>query len=222
MNAPAVPRLACVLFDVDGTLIDTTDLIARGLQQVIQAHRGGKLTRARCGELIGRPLAYQMEVLAGPPIAPLVEDFIRFYEAHQDLERIIEPAVELVRLAHGLGLQVGLVTSKNHRELAHSLGRLGIASLLGVVITADDVPRGKPAPDPLLAALERLGAPASRTLYLGDTEYDMQAGREAGVITAAAVWAAAHPERLRRWEPDFWFERPAQAAALLRQAAGPA
>jgi len=161
-------------------------------------------------------------VLAGPPIVPLVEDFIRFYEAHQDLERIIEPAVELVRLAHGLGLQVGLVTSKNHRELAHSLGRLGIASLLGVAITADDVPRGKPAPDPLLAALERLGAPASRTLYLGDTEYDMQAGREAGVITAAAVWAAAHPERLRRWEPDFWFEQPAQAAALLRQAAGPA
>jgi len=212
-------RLHAVLFDVDGTLIDTTELIGRGLQEVIRAHRGIAPDYARCVELIGRPLAYQMEVLAGGDTAPLIADFIRFYETNRDLERVITPAVDLVRLAAGLQLQVGVVTSKNHEEWANSLSRLGLDGLLGTVVCADDTRRGKPAPDPILAALERLGVAAGDTLYIGDTEYDMQAGREAGVLTGAAAWAAAHPERMRPWQPDFWFDDPGQAADAIRRLA---
>jgi len=213
------PRLSCVLFDIDGTLIDTTDLIAAGLQHAVRKHRGRTPDRARCVELIGRPLLDQFRLLAGEPVAPLVADFIRYYERHRHLERVIAEAVALVGLARGLGLQVGVVTSKNHTELANSLPRLGIAPLLSVAICAGDAPRPKPAPDPILAALERLGAEAGRTLYLGDTEWDLQAGRAAGVLTGAAAWAATHPDRLRAAGPDFWFDRPDQAADLLRQAA---
>lgn len=214
--------LRAVLFDIDGTLIDTVDLIVRALDYTYRKHLGVSLSREELRRLIGLPLKVQMHYLderitGDAPHKQMEADEVAFYAAHRHLERVIPEAVQAVQIAYRKGYAVGLVTSKNREELQLVLPKLQLDAYVDAIVTADDTERHKPNPDPVLKALELLRVRPEQAIYIGDTVFDISCGRAAGVQVAAVAWGAHLPEDLRAAQPDYYFETPADLIEWVAQ-----
>lgn len=214
--------VAAVLFDIDGTLIDTVDLIVHALAYTYQKHLEIQLPREELRRLIGLPLQVQVHYLDDRIAKPvdhkaMEADEIAYYEANKHLERVIPEAIQAVRMSRLKGLKTALVTSKNRMELQQTMPRLGLEDVVEAVISADDSARPKPAPDPVIKALEMLKADAEHAIFIGDTVYDLTCGRAAGVQVAAVAWGAHLPEDLHAMQPDYYFETPAELLKWIEQ-----
>lgn len=218
-----VSRLSSVvafLWDIDGTLIDTTTLILAALDHVYRAFLGRSLPPDDIRAIIGTPLSEQIRVFGDPealgadPVA-MEQEFIRYYEAHRNLERVIPEVVEALRAGKRAGKLTGLVTSKNREELANTLPRLRIAEYVDTIVSADDVSRPKPDPEGVLLALKRLAIRPHQALFIGDTVHDMRAGRAAGVARCAVTWGAGPRALLLAEEPELICDQPGALARLL-------
>ncbi len=213
-------RPRALLWDIDGTLIDTTDLIVAALDHAYRTFIGRTLPRDEIRALIGMPLKDQVRIFGeldqfGVDQAEMEGEFVRYYEERRHHERIIEPAVEVLRLGHRLGIPTALVTSKNHAEIRNTLPRLGIADFVDHVVTADDVARPKPDPESVVVATERCGVAPGEAVFIGDTVHDMQAGEGAGVRRCAVTWGAAPRPVLLAEQPELVCDDPERLAAVL-------
>jgi HAD superfamily hydrolase (TIGR01509 family) len=213
-----MPHFACpkaVLWDIDGTLIDTTALIVGALDETFRQYIGRSLPADELRALIGIPLDTQMRALGDPvgygtTVEEMATTAIAQYEKRREQEHIIDEAIQALIYAKRRGVKTALVTSKNDIELTNTLPRLGISAYCDVIISADQVaPDFKPHPRGVLLALELLGiSNPSDVIYIGDSIYDMRAAHAAGVRSAAVVWGAAPEAALRAENPDFVIESP--------------
>jgi HAD superfamily hydrolase (TIGR01509 family) len=209
------PPYRCALFDIDGTLVDTVELIVRALDHTFRKHLGVQISRDELRRTIGLPLHRQVRLFDHlvdfvPDHRAMEADEIAYYESHRHLEQVIPEAVEALKEAKRAGMRVALVTSKNRLELETFLPRLNVNGWIDAVVSSSDVARPKPAPDPVQVALKRLQASPSEAIFVGDTIYDIQCAREAGVRVIAVGWGAHPVEVLRAERPDWLFEEPAQ------------
>lgn len=198
-------RFAAVLFDVDGTLIDTADLIADSLDASCREYLGFSPPRDELLGLIGRPAIVQMQLLGakGATAQRMMDYAIEYYEAHSERERAFPGALDLLARLCESGVRLGLVTSKTRWELNPTLERTPLQKWARVIITAELTSRPKPHPDPVFLALQMLQAPAEHVLFAGDSPYDIQSGRAAGVRTAAATWGPHSEQSLAAEQPDY-------------------
>ena len=215
------PKLRAILFDVDGTLIDTVHLIVRALDYTYRKHLGIALPHEEIRRLIGLPLHVQMHYLddkLSHPVdhAQMEQDERAYYEAHRHQERVIPEMLEAVRCAKQRGYRTALVTSKNQREYAVSRPQLQLDDWIDAIVTADDTECHKPHPDPVFKALERLEVAPESAIYIGDTVYDITCGRSAGTLVASVAWGAHLPEDLRAAQPDYFFEQPNDALEWIQ------
>lgn len=203
-----MPRFSTVLFDLDGTLIDTNELILRSFAHTSQVHLGRPWTKEELLPYFGLPLREQLQRLAPGRVEELLATYSRFNEAEHD--RLARPVPQARRVLYALqqnGLKLGVVTSKRRHLAERALRRFRLLTYLQVVVCCEDTERHKLYPEPILLALERLEARAADALFLGDTPYDLQAGKAAGVRTAAVAWSLLPREQLAAWRPDFWLSR---------------
>jgi pyrophosphatase PpaX len=195
-----------LLFDLDGTLIDSIGLLLECMQFAF-ADRARKPTTAEWVAGIGTPLRTQLaEWCDGPED---VEAMVGRYRDYQDLhlERLTTPfpgVLDTMRWARAEGFPTALVTSKGKGMTKRSLDHVGLGQSFDAVVTFEETTRHKPLPDPVFLALERLGASPDRALFVGDSPHDMHAGRAAGVKTAAALWGPFSRNELAVASPDFW------------------
>jgi HAD superfamily hydrolase (TIGR01549 family) len=213
-------NVAALLWDVDGTLTDTTALICESLDFTYRKNFGRTLPVDELRALIGTPLKKQIRVFGEPESFGVdsqaaMDDFIRHYESNKYRERILESVVALLVRGKREGLPTALITSKNIEELANTLPRLGIADYIDFAITADDVRNPKPDPEGLLAAIGRLGISADAAIYIGDTVHDMRAARDAGIRGIGVTWGAATREHLERERPVKICETPHELEEYL-------
>jgi pyrophosphatase PpaX len=208
---------------MDGTLVDTTDLIVEGFRETLEDHLGRRLPREEIVALIGRPLREQLrEYVAESYIAPLSDRFMTFYEERRgEYEQFFPGALNMLHEARRLKLKTGLVTSKNRREIEGTLDLLRIRELLDFYVSSDDTPLPKPHPDPVLEALRRADAKREQTLFIGDSVYDMQSGADAGVMTGGALWGPFGRSILEPLRPTFLFESPEAAIETFLKLATP-
>lgn len=205
------------LFDLDGTLIDSIGLIEDSYQHTLAAHGYARASRAQWLEGLGRPLTVQFARLGAPEeeVEAMVATYRKWNLAQHDARvrpfEGIHAALEALATA---GARMGVVTSKHsigaHRGLAHC----GLAGFFEVVICSDHVTEPKPAPQPVLLALQRLGAQPARAVMIGDSPHDLEAGRAAGVRTAAVAWGPLSRAELERHRPDLWIDAVARLAEL--------
>jgi HAD superfamily hydrolase (TIGR01549 family) len=219
---PLAPPPSCLIWDVDGTLIDTTSLIVDALGWTYQTFFGKNLSPEARRALIGTPLKAQIRIFGEPESFGLepqtvMDGFIRYYEENRNQERILTEVTETLIEGKRRGFPTALVTSKNIPELENTLPRLGIAAYVDAIVSADHVQRPKPDPEGMKVALERLGCASSvdSAVYIGDTTHDMQAARSAGVRGIGVLWGAATPERLRAESPVALCRTPADLRTLL-------
>jgi len=201
-----------VLFDLDGTLADTVQLILRCYRHTMRTHLGEELPDARWLARLGTPLRDQLREFArdAEEAARMLETYVTFQNGlHDEVVRAYPGAVETVQALGGNGTALAVVTSKHRGIAQRTVERCGLGDRFDLLVGADDVTRGKPDPEPVLLALKRLGLSehqGSDVLFVGDSPYDMRAGRAAGTRTAAALWGPYSREVLEAEEPDYWLE----------------
>lgn len=202
-----------VLFDVDGTLVDSLGMLVPGLGDAIEKYAGARPSDDEIQALIGMPIKAQLErYLAYEPspddLAEMTTFAIERYECYKDRERIYAPAVEALRLCHRSGLRTALVTSKNAVELSLFIQRFPGIDAVDAAICASDVENPKPAPDSAFLALSRLRVAPERAVMIGDSIYDMRCARAAGIATIAVGYGSAAPEALAAEHPDLLLNSP--------------
>lgn len=210
-----------LLFDVDGTLVESTSLIVAGLQHAAEEHLGVSLSDSALLTGLGIPIDPFFRQFTDDPetIRRMRGSYSAFYERHVErLETRMPGVTEMLADLARVGTRLAAVTSKDRAGALDSLRRFGLIDYFEVVISSDDVSRPKPAPDPVRRALDLLGARAAETWFIGDSPYDLASGRAAGVTTVAALWGPFSRARLEVHSPDHWLTAPGDVLGLVRRA----
>jgi pyrophosphatase PpaX len=198
--------LRAVLFDFDGTLVDTTELIYQSMRCAYGEVVGGpEPERAVLMANVGQPLPRQMELLS----LEHADDLLTSYrthneEMHNDLIKEFPGVEDSIARLRGAGLSVAVVTSKRRPSVEMALESFpGLRKVTDVFVTMEDTTEHKPRPEPLLRGLELLGGvPPEQAAYVGDSPFDVAAARAAGALSVAVSWGAFTEDALRAAEPD--------------------
>lgn len=209
-----------LLFDLDGTLVDTVPFILACARHTFEGY-GRAVSDAQWIAGIGTPLRTQLTSLALRPadVEPLLSRYRTFWlENHDRLTHPFPGAVELVRTLAGRGHSIAIVTSKTLAGAQRTLEHVGLPELVETLVAADSCPRSKPDPMPVHLALERLGCTPStaRSLMIGDSPHDVAAGRAAGTIAVAALWGACTRAEIAAAGPDHFLAELGELPVLLR------
>lgn len=205
-----------ILFDLDGTLVDSLDLILSSYRHTMHEHLGRVPPDEDWLRTMGTPLKAQLAAFAASP--EQAEAMFHTYVSHNEenaarLIRSFPGMRDGVEAIHRAGFRLAVVTSKLRDNALRELRSCELDGYFPTLISASDVERPKPHPEPVLAALRALDLPPADALFVGDSLYDLAAGRAAGVRTAAALWGPFDRDRLREGRPDHWL---LDVAALLR------
>ncbi|MGC8861623.1 MAG: HAD family hydrolase [Armatimonadota bacterium] len=193
---PIARKYKAILFDLDGTLVDSVPVIMRAFREVHE-QMGLPFDEPSVRKLVGIPLREQAVLFAGERAEEFLDRYVPLYVAYQTADmRLFPGTVELLDELKQDGYRLGLVTSKSTRGAERVLLSTGVRNYFEVVVTADDVANHKPHPEPLLRALKLLGVGSREALFVGDSLFDVQAAREAGVDMAAVSWGALDKEEL--------------------------
>jgi pyrophosphatase PpaX len=207
-----------VLFDLDGTLIDSIRLILDSYHHTLAAHGIPARTDEDWLRGVGTPLSVQFAEWHDDlgKLEAMIATYREYNLAHHDRMVTVYPGVPgAVGAIRAAGRRTGLVTSKNRQGALRGLTLVKLEAMMDVLVCADEVTNPKPHPEPVEKAVALLGADPRTTVYVGDSIHDMVSGRAAGVRTAAALWGPFGRSHLEQATPDYWLESPADLLTLL-------
>jgi pyrophosphatase PpaX len=207
-----------VLFDLDGTLIDSVRLILDSYHHTLAAHGLPPRSDEEWLRGVGTPLSVQLAEWSDDrgTLEALIATYREYNLAHHDRMVTVYPGVvDSVEAIRAAGRQTGLVTSKNRQGALRGLTLARLERMMDVLVCADEVTNPKPHPEPVEKAVGLLGADPRTTVYVGDSIHDMVAGRAAGVRTAAVLWGPFGRGHLEDAMPDYWLETPADLLTLI-------
>jgi len=211
-------RFRIVLFDLDGTLIDSGPIILASMQHAVRTVLGREIPPEELGMTIGgQGIVAQMQAID----VDHADDLLEAYKEHNDgLHETLEAFDELVALLPGLkaeGRKLGIVTAKRHRTVGLALERFpALADAFDVVVGFEDTERHKPDAEPVLLAVERLAGTRGEAAYVGDSPFDIGAAKAAGTFAVGVGWGGIHPDEvLLAEEPDAFVRRPEELLHVL-------
>ena len=215
MKDPHARRYRAVLFDLDGTLVDSAELIMTAFQATARARLHHEIPRAEILGMWSRPIRERFRALAPDRDEELAQDYLRRYLAlHDQYARLFPGIAEVLEILHRHGYVLGIVTSKRRSTAQAAVAGFHLDRWCTVVIADEDVERHKPDPEPVRLGAARLGVPATASLMVGDSPLDIAAGRAAGAGTAAALWGTVESQELLAASPDHRLTRPADLLSI--------
>jgi pyrophosphatase PpaX len=197
-------RFPVVLFDLDGTIVDSGWMILASYRHATTSVLGRDFPDEVLLANVGAgDLEEQMREFDLDKADELAKAYREFYAPlHSELEAF-PGMLDLLQRLDGEGRQVGIVSAKRHDIVKLATDALGFGDRLDVVVGSDEAERGKPHPDQILVALERLGAKKDDTAYVGDAPFDIAAAKAAGVHAVGVTWGGIHTrERMETEGPD--------------------
>ena len=197
-------RFAVVLFDLDGTIVDSGWMILASYRYATRTVLGRDFSDDVLMARVGAGhLEEQMAEFDEEKAAELAQAYRDLYAPlHSELQAF-PGMLELLRELDEEDRQLGIVSAKRHDTVQLALDALGFGDVLDVVVGSDEAPRGKPHPDQILLALERLRADPNDTAYVGDAPFDVAAAKAAGVHAIGVTWGGIHTrERMEAEGPD--------------------
>ncbi len=210
--------LKAVLFDLDGTLFDSIDLLLACMRYAFEGYAGPHPTTDDWIAGIGTPLVKQLGAYTSTEAELIaLRDRYRAHQKamHHTLARAFPDSLPVLRTLQQRGLAMALVTSKGNVLAQEALDFTGMAPFLPVLIGADSVTKHKPEPEPVLLALEQLNVRAEEAVFVGDSPHDIHSGNAAGVLTIAALWGPFSREQLVASRPTHVLEQLRELPALL-------
>ena len=213
----SVARFPVILFDLDGTVVDSGAIILASMRHATREVLGQEFRDDELLDSVGGPgLEAQMAVF-GPD---QVDELVRVYRAHNEplhdeLAACVGMEDVLVRLRDE-GRRLAVVTAKRRATVELAFARIPLGHLFEIVVGGDETERHKPDPEPLLVAAGRLGVDVTQCAYVGDSPFDVRAARAAGMYAVAVTWGRIHDrDRLEREQPDAVVDTAEELFAVL-------
>lgn len=206
--------LGAVLFDLDGTLLDSERVDLLSMTRLFRDDLGLDVGEEYVSQYRSIPSREVLGQVAPDRVEELLAAWLGYQEELLDEAQLFPGVLECMQALSKADLGLGVVTGQSKAELKVTRRHIAVDGLIDVWVSSDDAPFSKPHPAPLFVALETLGCPAGQAVMIGDTSFDMEAGRRAGTLLGAALWGVRDPTLLLAYEPDYVFEHPQQMTSL--------
>lgn len=233
MNNETINHRRVILFDFDGTLVNTTPLILRSFRATWEKVFGFTMEDASYINTFGTLLHTALKGLteqciadgrirAIDDVAAKADELLRIYREfnwawHDELIEPFAAVTETLQELQSRGHRLGIVSSKLRLGVERGLNIFEMTKFFDVLITADDVANHKPHPEPLLRALERFDAAPHEAIYIGDSIHDIAAGQAAQMATVGAAWGPFPRTDLEALKPDYLLDEPRELLRLFRE-----
>ena len=210
-------RFPVVLFDLDGTIVDSGWMILASFRHATRTVLGREIADEVLMARVGSGhLADQMADFDAEKAEELAHAYREFYAPLHSELKAFPGMIDLLRTLDGEGRQLGVVSAKRGDIVQLAFDALGFGEVMDVVVGSDEAPRGKPHPDQILVALDRLGADSDDTAYVGDAPFDVAAAKAAGVHAIGVTWGGIHArERMEAEGPDAVVDTADELYAVL-------
>ncbi|MEH7883476.1 pyrophosphatase PpaX [Bacillus sp. JJ1609] len=209
-------KIDTVLFDLDGTLIDTNELIISSFLHTMEHYYPGQYQRADVLPFLGPSLQETFEPMNPQGFEEMITTYRTYNLANHDLlVKEFEGVYETVRTLKENGFHLGIVTTKRSDVVEMGLKLTGLDEFFEVIVALDHVENPKPDPEPLLKALELLGSSPERAVMVGDNHHDILGGKNAGTKTIGVSWSIKGREHLEQYKPDYILDKMADILPIL-------
>jgi haloacid dehalogenase superfamily, subfamily IA, variant 3 with third motif having DD or ED/haloacid dehalogenase superfamily, subfamily IA, variant 1 with third motif having Dx(3-4)D or Dx(3-4)E len=208
--------IRAVLFDLDGTVVNTNDLIIVSYQYTLKKLLGICPDESSIVKSFGEPLMVTMEKYSTEKAEELFKTY-KEYNAliHDDMVKGIDGVIDAIKGLKEMGIKVGIATSKMRDLARKELGMFGLLNLMDVIITLEDTQKHKPCGDPVLKALEILNISPEDTIYVGDSHMDVLCGKDANCRTCIVKYSAVPLNFLLQYNPDYIIDKPGDIINLV-------
>jgi pyrophosphatase PpaX len=211
--------ITTLLFDFDGTLLDTNELIIQTFTAVLDGRYPGRFSREDILHFIGPSLKQTFEAIDPNAAEDMISEYRTLNKTlHDDLVTEYDGVPETLRLLKARGLKMAIVSTKRRDTILHGLGLMGITDVFDVIVGLDQVTNPKPDPEPLELALRLLNSARDEALMIGDNSHDIEGGKNAGVRTAGVAWSIKGEAFLSSYEPDFMLQHISDLLELTKEA----
>lgn len=210
-------RITTVLFDFDGTIMDTNDLILKSWKNTFRVLRGEEVSEDVILPTLGEPLELTMEKFF--PEVPLQKCLDTYRSWHHDnfvqLIKMFPGMMQLLEELKARGYRMGLVTSRLKYTTMLGVEKYDLGRFFDYILTADDTDKHKPDPAPILITMEKMGADPAEAIMVGDTLLDLGCARNAGVPSVLVDWTIAVPEEKKN-EADYVIKKAEELLEILK------
>lgn len=209
-------KINTILFDLDGTLIDTNDLIIESFLHTLNSYYPNKYQREDILAFIGPPLYDTFHSIDENRIEEMIVAYRKYnHENHDLLVKQYDTVFETVKTLREQGFKLGIVTTKIRDTVNMGLKLSQLDQFFDVVVTLDDVENAKPHPEPVLNALNQLGSLPAEAMMVGDNHHDIESGRNAGTKTVAVSWSLKGREYLESYKPDYVVDKMSELLNIV-------
>ena len=209
-------KITTLLFDLDGTLINTNELIIASFLHTLNHYYPNQYTREDVFEFIGPSLLETFGGLDHERAEEMIEHYREHNHFHHDLlVQEYEGVYETILALKERNYKVGIVTTKMRKAVERGLIKGRLDQFFDVVVTFDDVKKTKPDPEPIELALKLIGSSADETIMVGDNSHDILAGKNAGTKTAGVAWTLKGRDYLEQYGPDYMLDNMRDLLAIV-------
>lgn len=196
--------MTTVIFDFDGTIINTNTLIEEGLNFFAHRYRGYRLSKEELDHLTGKPLETQLSYIHFEK-APIMLEQFRIWYAHNHNQKVaaFPGMIRLIQRLYQKGYPLAIVTNNGKEALHMGLAHLDIRKYFQMIISREDVAETKPSPEGLTKVLNAFKCPKEAAIFIGDTGSDVLAAKAAGVTSVLVGWSSLSQEAQNILEPDY-------------------
>ncbi|MGA3603195.1 pyrophosphatase PpaX [Lysinibacillus agricola] len=207
-----------LLFDFDGTLLNTNDLIIQTFMHVLNERFPGQYSPKDCLKFLGPSLKQTMSDIAPGEEDAMIAKYREYNELHHDeLVTQYPDVVSTLEQLKASGIKLAIVSTKRNGMIDRGLKVLGASHLFDIRIGTDDVKNVKPDPEPVLLALERLGVIKEEAIMIGDNSHDIEAGHNAGIRAAGVAWAFKGEEYLQQFKPEYMLHHMTDLFEIVKE-----
>jgi pyrophosphatase PpaX len=209
-------KITTILFDLDGTLIDTNELIIESFLHTLNHYYPEKYARKDILPFMGPTLDETFTAIAPEMVEDMIQRYRTFNHAQHDLlVKEFQGVFETVKTLKESGYKLAIVSTKIRETVLKGLKLTHLDQFFDVVISLDEVEHAKPHPEPLQKALNLLGSLPEESIMVGDSKHDILGGKNAGTLTAGVAWSAKGREYIASFEPDYILEKMADILDCL-------
>ena len=206
-----------ILFDFDGTLVDTNDLVILALNETAKKFTGEELSSDKLNSILGKYLVEQMRCICESKHEEMALYYKEFYNKNKDImTKYFEGTKEMLGELKSSGCKIAVVSAKGRNGIEHGLEMFNLSGYVDAIVSAYDVENNKPHPEPALKALEMLGGDTENALLVGDSPYDILCGKNAGIKTVLVGWTIFPKEEIIKLNPDYIVNTPLQLPDIVK------